>query len=190
MKTDDPSEVSILRQQAEELLRKVTQRQDGTLSEFELNKLVHELEVYQIELHLQNEELFLAKEQAASASEKYIELYDFAPTGFFTLSRKGEIIQSNLLGAKMLGKDRSQLKDRLFQTFVSDGSKPLFRHFLEKAFESHSKVFCELTLIPKDDLPIILFVTGIVSQNGNECLATAVDITANKLAEKELIKAK
>ncbi len=190
MKTDEPSEASILRQQAEELLLKVAKNLDGTLSEFELNKLVHELEVHQIELHLQNEELILAKEQAAIASEKYIELYDFAPSGYYTLSRKGEIIQSNLLGAKMLGKDRSQLKDRLFQMFLSDDSKPLFRQFLVKAFDSHSKVFCELTLIPKDDLPINIFLTGNVSQNGNECLVTAVDITERKQAEKELITAK
>ena len=103
--------------------------------------------MHQIELEMQNEELILAKEQAAIASGQYVELYDFAPSGYFTLTPKGEIIQLNLAGAAMLGKTRSQLKNRLFQLFVSDNSKPHFLHFLEKVFSRHEKEICELTLL-------------------------------------------
>ena len=51
-------------------------------------KLIHELEVHQIELEMQNEELVIAKEKAEIAEEKYTELYDFAPSGYLSLTKK------------------------------------------------------------------------------------------------------
>jgi hypothetical protein len=59
---------------------------DGKPSEVTTLKLIHELEVHQIELEMQNEELLLAKEQA----EQAIKLYDYAPSGYFTLSQDGK----------------------------------------------------------------------------------------------------
>lgn len=74
-------------------------------------KLIHELEAHQIDLEMQNQELQLAKEREAElATEKYIELYDFAPSGYFTLTKEGKIIDLNLTGAKMLGNERFYIK--------------------------------------------------------------------------------
>lgn len=112
MKRENQSETgTILRQKAEALIIRKTSQKSPHLSEFEAMRLVHELEVHQIELELQNEELFLAKEKAAElATEKYTELYDFAPSAYFTLSRTGDILDLNLCGSQMLGKERSLLK--------------------------------------------------------------------------------
>ncbi|PKL15200.1 MAG: hypothetical protein CVV49_21785, partial [Spirochaetae bacterium HGW-Spirochaetae-5] len=75
-----------LRKKAEDLLKK--KNKTGTeLSETDILRLIHELEVHQIELELQNEELIAAKEQAEAATDKYIELYDFAPVCYFTINR-------------------------------------------------------------------------------------------------------
>lgn len=76
------------------------------LSEIDPLKLIHELQVHQIQLQLQNEALDLAKERSEVAAEKYGELYDFAPSGYFTLSEEVKIIGLNLSGANMLGKER------------------------------------------------------------------------------------
>jgi len=103
-KRDSKSEASLLRQKAEEQFKKKSAKTVSKLSEAEMLKLVHELEVHQIELEMQNDELCLAKEQAEIATNKYSELYNFAPSGYFTLSKEGEIIELNLQGAKMLGK--------------------------------------------------------------------------------------
>ena len=97
---------ALLRQKAEALLKNKPSKHDSQLSEVESLRLIHELEVHQVELEMQNEELQRARAIAEVANDKYIRLYDFAPSGYFTLSVKGEIIELNLTGAKMLGKDR------------------------------------------------------------------------------------
>ena len=118
---DSKFEVSFLRRKAEELLKNDQKKPNSYLSEVEILKLIHEIEVHQIELEMQNEELKVAKERAIElASEKYAKLYDFAPSGYFTLSKDGEIDDLNIAAAQMLGKERERLKNGRFGFFVSE----------------------------------------------------------------------
>ena len=108
-------------------------------------KLIHELDavknereiqnealmLHQVELEMQNKELSFAKEKTETDAKKYAELYDFAPSGYFTLSKDGTITEVNFSGATMLGKDRSQLKDNRFGFFVSNDTLPIFNLFLD-----------------------------------------------------------
>jgi PAS domain S-box-containing protein len=150
-------------------------------------RLLHQLEVHQIELEMQNAELLRLKEQAELEAEQSIELYDSSPSGYFTLSRKGEILALNLAGAKMLGKDRSLLKKRLLHLYLSDASKPVFLLFLEKVFISQTSETCEVTL-PKDGNPLLYIqITGIISQDGELSQITAVDITERRQALNKLL---
>ncbi|MEI6277705.1 MAG: hypothetical protein WCP08_17040, partial [Prolixibacteraceae bacterium] len=73
-----------LRRRAEDLLKKKDSKSITQLTEAEISRLIYELQTHEIELELQNEELVLAKELASVTSEKYIQLYDFAPSGYFT----------------------------------------------------------------------------------------------------------
>lgn len=185
------SEVTILHKKAEELLKKKSSKTSSFYTEADTLKLIHELEVHQIELELQNEELMLANEKAAElAAEKYAELYDSVPLGYFTLSKEGKIIELNLIGSQMLGKERSRLKNSPFGFFVSDDTKPSFNLFLGKVFSSKVKEIYEVTLSMKSNLPMYVYLTGIVTGNGEQCLVIVVDITERKLAEEELIFAK
>ena len=180
-----------LRQKAEELLSKKQQLQfDSNFSHAETLKLIHELEVYQIELEMQNEELSLAKEQAELVTEKYTELYDFAPSGYFTLSREGKVIDVNLTGSNMLGKARLKLRNSQFGFFVSDDTKNIFNLFLEKIFKSKVRESCEVNLLPNDNSIFYGFLTGAISADAEQCHITIVDITEIKLMQKELITAK
>ncbi len=167
-------------------LEGVEQRKERNKADGEKFELVHSLEVHQVELELQNEELIQSRGQAATASEKYIDLYDFAPSGYFTLSPTGNIIGLNLTGAKMLGKDRLQIKNRLFHLFITDDSKPILRLFLKKIFSSNTNESCELTLLTNGNTPLYVYLTGIVAENGNQCFMTATNITDRKQAESEL----
>ena len=177
-------EVSILRRKAEELLKNNQKKPGAGLSEVEILKLIHEIEVHQIELELQNEELKVAKDRAIElASEKYAELYDFAPSGYFTLSKDGEIIDLNIEASKMLGKERAGLIKSRLGFFVSDDTKHNFNNFLKNIFAGNEKETCLVTLLTNDDLPMFVHLTGISTKNKVQCLVNVADIT--KLIEAE-----
>jgi len=188
-----------LRQKAEELLEKKETlplsskfrktRKPVSISDTDTQKLIYELEVHQIELEMQNKEFLLAKEQSQRLAEKYAELYDFSPSGYFTLSREGNILDVNLFGSQLLGKERINLINSRFGFFVSDDSKSGFNHFIETLFTTKCKATCEITLNPKDsDLPINSFLTGIVTKNSDKCLIAAIEITFRKQIEEEIKK--
>ena len=178
---------SILRQKAEELLKMKTINPSTLNADPDMLRLIHELEVHQIELEMQNEELQLAKNNAENASDKYSELYDFAPSGYFTLSKYGDIIELNLHGSLMLGRDRSYLINRRFASFVTYQTIPLFIIFLDQVFLSKTKQICEIALLTDSNLPVDVQLTGIVSQNGENCLVTAIDITEHNQSEIQKI---
>jgi PAS domain S-box-containing protein len=175
-----------LRQQAEELHKKKSAEAKYQRSEIEILRLINELEVHQIELELQNEELRLAKEQAENITEKYIELYDFAPSGYITLSSTGKIEKINFSGARMLGKDRSHLINSIFIFFISNNTRPAFITFFNKLLNSNSKEVCEIALENNSNQPIFVYIEGIVADNREQCFLTMVDITAQKLATELL----
>ena len=177
--THNKSDSEILRQKAEDLLKKKSSKTATSLSEHDMHKLIHELEVHQVELEMQNEELMLAK----SAVQDAVELYDFAPSGYFTLSQEGEITEINLTGASMLGKERSLLRNSRFGFFISDDTRPVFSLFLEKVFSSKTKETAEVTLQTSTNLPLYVHLTGIVNQKGEQCLVTVTDISRLKLVE-------
>ena len=171
----------ILRENAEELLKKKTPTTVSSLSDTETLKLIYELEVHQLELKMQNYELSMAHDQALADARKYAELYDSSPSGYFTLTNNGRIVELNLRGAKMLGKDRTQLKNSRFGFFISDDTKPTFNEFLEKVFKNKAEQTCEIILSSDGTTPIDLLLTGIDLGNGNNCNITAVDITESSI---------
>jgi len=126
----------------------------------------------------------MAKEEAVKDGEKYAQLYDFAPTGYFTLSKDGDIIELNLCGSKMLGSSRSRLNGSRFGFFVSEDTKPIFNQFVDKVFSFLTKATCEVTLSTDDNLPRYIHLTGIPTENGEQCLLTATDITELEIAKE------
>ncbi|MDO9553818.1 PAS domain-containing sensor histidine kinase [Rhodonellum sp.] len=184
--TGKKTESEFLRKKAEELLKTSHPDMEGTNLDAKTLKLIHELEVHQIELELQNDELIRAKIDAQNAADKYIELYDFAPSGYFTLSQEGIILEVNLFGSQMIGKERSRLRKTPFGIYVSESSKPIFRQFLSNVFKSEAKEVCELTLSSFGKAPVFAYVTGILTESGEECILTVVDITEQKKLESSI----
>jgi two-component system sensor histidine kinase/response regulator len=190
MKKENQSSAEILRQKAEELIKNklpIAAALKTWMPEAEALRIIHELEVHQIELELQNEELHRALTDAETAKNKFTDLYDFAPSGYFTLSIEGDIIGLNLTGAKMLGNERSHLQNRHFALFVSKDTRPVFSLFLEKIFYSKIQETCEVKLLNNGDMPLFVLLIGIVTKNEKQCNITAVDITDRTLAENKLL---
>jgi len=186
MKKGDKSQKLPLRKKAEELLEKKQLKPGSQHSEAETLKLIHELEVHQIELELQNDELIMARSAAQDAAEKYIELYDFAPAGYFTLSKEGKINKLNLSGSQLLGKERERLKNSRFGSFVSDDTRQNFNLFLRKVFNSKVKETCEVALRSDGNSPTYVYLSGIITENEEQCLVTAVDNTELKMSLEAL----
>ena len=113
-----------LRRRAEERMAKPA-KTELWRSGGDTRRLLHELEVHQVELELQNEELRQAR---AELEANYDDLYDSAPVGYFTLGRYGDIEKTNLTGAGMVGQPGARLLGRRFASFVSPESLPSFKH--------------------------------------------------------------
>jgi formate hydrogenlyase transcriptional activator len=156
-----------------------------------MQRLVHELEVHQIELEMQNEELHRAQEEIESSRDKYAELYDFAPVGYFTFDTRGLIREVNFAGARLLGIERSMLVDRLFSGFIADADcrEVFFRH-LEHVVQRQDIQRCEIRLTGKDCTEIhgqLQSVTvGVIESKDRYILCSIVDGTAAKQLETEL----
>ena len=125
-------EDKLLRQKAEAQSKKMLSPESAPLKEADTIKLLHELQVHQIELEMQNEELRLARDKAESAYEKYITLYDFAFSGYFTISQDLKICELNLKGAAMLGMNRSELTGHNFNQFITPDTLPIINDFFHK----------------------------------------------------------
>ena len=65
--------------------------------------LLHEVQVYQEELTVQNEQLTRAQMMLEETRDHYIELYDYAPNGYLSLDPHGLIRRINLTGAALIG---------------------------------------------------------------------------------------
>jgi PAS domain S-box-containing protein len=88
------------------------------LGEEDTQRLRLELQVHQIELEMQNEALRQAQSALEESRDRYLDLYEFAPVGYLTLTPEGLIEEVNLTGVKLLGIERGNLLQKGFRTFV------------------------------------------------------------------------
>jgi PAS domain S-box-containing protein len=140
------SDVISLRQQAEEALKTQPALSDAVLSHEEAIVLVHELQVHQIELEMQNEELAQTREEAEALRDQYIDLYDFAPVGYVTLDPTGIIREVNLTGSLLLSMNRQSLIGARFGEFLHLDSRLHFTAFCELVRRTGITETCDLKL--------------------------------------------
>jgi two-component system cell cycle sensor histidine kinase/response regulator CckA len=179
-----------LRRRAEARLsekQKIQRSQAGAeRTAHDTQRLVQELQIHQIELEMQNEQLEQARIETEAALELYTDLYEFAPSGYFTLDRDGTVRQANLTGSGLLGVDRSRLVNRNFQLFVAENSRPVFQAFSVKVFASHARETCEAMLLREGKPPFYARIEAVSSDSGQECRAVVVDITERKRSEEKI----
>jgi PAS domain S-box-containing protein len=150
-------------------------------------RLIHELEVHQIELEMQNEELVRARAEAEEAYRQYTDLYDFAPIGYLTFGHDGTIHQANLPGATMLGVERVKLLNRRLGLFISEESHPVLSAFLDELLSGEGKKRCELLIENKERGLLWARLEATCFEGGTESRAVILDITERKRAV-ELIR--
>lgn len=155
-------------------------------TEGEMQSIVHELEVHQIELEMQNTELRQARDEVEKTLEKYTDLFDFAPVGYFNLDRNGDICAVNITGASLLKVERSRLLGRRFAMFVAAESRLIFNEFLDTVFTSQVKESFEVTLTREGNSTLTAQLEAVTFQTGQECRVAVIDITERRVAENAL----
>jgi diguanylate cyclase (GGDEF)-like protein/PAS domain S-box-containing protein len=183
--------VATLRQTAEEHLREKTDELRPPLKEDVTLQLVHELEVHQIELEMQNAELRRVQEELEASRNKYFELYDFAPVAYFTLDATGLIREVNHAGARLLGIERHQLTNAPFFSFISSAhDRENFFSHLESALEIQSIQKCEIRLINSNGALIHAQLQSAaldtVKNEYGHILTSIIDGTAERLAAERM----
>ena len=169
----------VLRKKAEELLAKKQKMMDVEMSELDEKKLLHELQVHQIELEMQNEELLIEIEIAEKALKKNAMLFDLAPMGYITLDSTGTIYEINQAGANMMGGDISGLLKTNFKIYDADNAKVIFADFIKKVFESYQKVSCQI-MLERNKKPLgYVYIEGVVITEEEMCLLSVVNISGS-----------
>jgi|GEM_PF-2350786 len=179
-KSSKPSS-AVPRQRAEAQLKKQAKRNKTIPSEQHTKRMLHELQVHQIELEMQNEEL----EQTRITERlhyRYTELFEFAPIAYFAFDLNSIISQVNLRGASLLGIERANLVGKLFSSYVTAQHRQLFNRCLAKAFEGDGIQSCEIiAMVGKRTL--WLSIEANFGITGTDCLTAMIDITERKQAE-------
>jgi PAS domain S-box-containing protein len=184
-----PEALTELRRRAELGTLKHQSTDSVSRPELDSQRLLHELEVHQIELEMQNVELRLARDEAETAREKYTDLYDFAPVGYFTLSPDDRIRMANLTGADIVGIERSRLLGRSFGLLVSPETRDGFTRTLKQVFDKGTDQAIDVKLLSKDPPEKVMTLKLKRTADGSECNVALVDITERikaELAQRQL----
>ncbi|MFA6291157.1 MAG: ATP-binding protein [Victivallales bacterium] len=173
-----------LRQRALEMMHKNPQAITD-LTKKEIAELVQELGIYQIELEMQNEELRRAQAELESSNQKYSDLYDFAPVGYFILNKDGVILDANLTGTTLLGVEKSRMIGKHLSNYVNKDEQDRYFLFRRRTLESNARQTCEIKLkTGKGGIDAQLFAETVKDHVGDvQCRIAIADITERKQAE-------
>ncbi|MVN74795.1 PAS domain S-box protein [Hymenobacter sp. HMF4947] len=133
----------------------------------DMQRLVQELQVHQIELEMQYEELLLAQSDAEASRVQYLELYDFAPVGYCTLSAEGTLHQLNLRTSQLLGQVRQRLLGRRLSLFIDAADRGRFADFLTRLWAAPGeRLTCEVAMRRGDNSVFFAQIEGVAASEG------------------------
>jgi len=174
--------------QAKEAARDLT-----GMSPQDIANLVHELRVHQIELKMQNDELRRIQAELENARDRYLHLYDFAPTAYFTVNAKGAVAEANLTATTILDWPRAALVGQMFSRFIHLEDQDVWYHHRKHLLETEDFQSFQLRLVNKDsgDFYANLECLRAADSDGEPKVIriVATDITGLKRAEKALQQA-
>jgi PAS domain S-box-containing protein len=178
-----------LRRQAEDLLR-TTNRDVAAMPVKDVQRLVHELQVYQIELGMQNDELRRTQVELEAARDRYVDFYDFSPAGHFTLDMQGTIVEANLRAVTLLGINRNELIGQSLARFIARSDAGTFQRHCQEVVKTGTRQTCEVHLRTKADASCCVYLESLAVHNTpgqiTHWRTAFLDITERKRAEEEL----
>ncbi len=138
-------------------------------------KLLHELQVHQVELDLQHEHMEEDRRELEESAHRYAQLYDFAPAAYFTVDSAGRIIHGNLAGARMLRMERDELGGCSIDSLVAEGSRAAVLALVKQAHGSDQRHSCRAQA---GDASGAGWLQVVVSSapGGQSCLVVVTDL--------------
>ena len=191
--------LTLLRKRAEKTLqgRPINHLESVDLSNEEIYSLLHEVQVHQLELEMQNEELRRiqneieeSRNKYAELYDKYSDLYDFAPVGYFMIAEKAAIEEANLTAADLLGLDRQSLIGKPLTRFIDKEDQDTFYSHRAQVSKTNKIQECEIKMRNFDNVPFYAQFESIAVRCENQTVTkmrTAVtDITGRKKTDQTL----
>jgi PAS domain S-box-containing protein len=175
-----------LRRQAEKIVRQkkdLSTENIGSLSLEQTRQALHELQVHQIELEMQNEELRAAQAELAAVQARYFDLYDLAPVGYCTVSEKGRILEVNLTAATLLGVNRKSLLKHPVSRFIHKKDQDIYYLYRKQLLETGGLQTCELRIEKKDGTTFWASLSATVEQDAAG--ASLYRIVINDITERK-----
>lgn len=179
--------VSALRKQAERRVR--SRPKAGSDAPPDAAALLHELQVHQVELEMQNDELRATQSALEESRNRYADLYDQAPVAYLTLDIRGAIIEANRVATALLGVAGEHLLKSPLSRYVANEDRPLLVRYLRQAWDGNTKQTCELRLKHADTAtPVYVRIESVVvdTSSGRQCRTALSDVTARRLVEERL----
>ena len=190
MENDSAAKSKDLRYRAEQLLREGPGGLKDRSAE-DIQKVIHELQVHQIELEMQNEELRRTQLELHAKRDKYSDLYDFAPVGYLTIGEKGMILDANLTMCTMLGVERELLIGDPFSQFINREDQDIFYYHRNKLIETKTKQTYELRLVKRDksQFHAQMECIPVLNEDGTlgQIRAAVTNFTDRKQAEEAMV---
>ncbi len=183
----EASFASALRAAAELKLASMPQQKDASTRP--VGEILHELQVHQIELEMQNDELRRAQLIIEESRDRYVNFYDFSPVGYISLNREGMIDEINLTGATMLGEARNKLLRRRFANFIAAEDRDHWYRYFMNVLRRDDKLTCELAILRDDGSRLPVYLDGLrLSKENEDPVARIVmsDISERKRAEESV----
>jgi len=186
---DGPTKPTGLRRQAEELLRTTT-RDVAAMPVKDVQQLVHELQVHQIELEMQNDELRRTQVELEVARDRYADLYDFSPAGYLTLDASGAIVEANLRAGLLLGINRKDLIEQPLSRFVASEDQDRLHRHSQEVLKNGTRQTCEVRVQKEAGAVYCLYLESLAVQEDpggiTHWRTSLLDISDRKRAEQEL----
>lgn len=170
----------------------VTPPDISTLSPAELQKLFHELRIQQVNLESQNEELRKVQSELIESRDRYLDLYNFAPVGYLTVSKACNILEANQTVSGLFGMERDQLIGKSLYRLVAKEDQDLFHFHLITVFKNQATATCEIKLKRYDGTEFYAKLQSralkVVNGQYNSFRTIVSDITQRK--ESEILQLK
>jgi PAS domain S-box-containing protein len=182
--------LQMFRRKAEALIKNNRLTSDYEISNPDTRELIHELQVFQIELEMQNDELILSHEHLEIEKNKFAGLYDLAPVGYFILDKFGAVDEVNRTGLNMLQVEKPQILSRRFQDYVQMHETDVFYNFIRKMRTLNTRHSCQLRVVSSKGKTYYaqLEGTGIVNKISGDIqfYIAVIDVTNRRQAEQHL----